>query len=178
MSRLPRLSALAFVVAFLGLAASAAAHDVGVWSTELTERADGTIHARVSLVATEAPLAMDHDAHLAMELHTDDAKCAPGAVTTTPDGDGAILDEDFACQRATQSIDVVEYFKTEDVITLTTEEGLHQELLDNSHRAMHVELRRAHVAKRASRAPWFVGGAIAAVALIAIAIQRILGRRS
>ncbi len=181
MSRLLRLSAaFAFVVAFFGaIAKGASAHDVGVWSTELTERADGTIHARVSLAAVEAPLAMDHDAHIAMEVHSDDTKCAPGPVTTTPDGDGVILEEDFACTRATLSIDMVEYFGTEDVVTLTTAEGMHQELLDNSHRAMFVELHRAVPApKRASRAPWIAGGALAAVALIAIAIQRILRRRS
>lgn len=175
-----RISPLvAFVFAFG--ARAALAHDLGVSRTDLTERADGAIHAHCTFAARDLGLAIDHDGHLAIDLRTDGAPCTPGEPTSTPDGDGLVIDEDFACTRATRSIDVVEYFGTEDIATITTSEGTHQELLDATHRAISVSLDRPRGgnARRVSRvAPWMIGAGVALLALIAIAIRSILRRRS
>lgn len=177
MRRRLRLSALAIVL----VATAASAHDVGVWRTEIVERAGAVIHVRHSLLASEAPGAFDHDGHLAIDVRADDTSCKAGEVTTAPDGDGLTLDEDFTCtSTATRSLEVIEYFAKEDVASITTLEGeTHLEILDVSHRAISVALRRAPPPPRARSFPTKLAlGAALALALVGIAIQRILRHRS
>lgn len=155
------------------------AHDLGVSRSAFTEVADGTIHARCNFAARDLEHAIDHDAHIAVDVRADDVSCVPGAVTIAPDGDGAIADEDFACVRAKRSIEVVEYFGTEDVATITTDEGSHQELLGAAHRAISVSLHRTtSPPNRSSRTFAFAFASIVALALCAFAIRSILRRKA
>jgi hypothetical protein len=171
----------AFVLAVVLAAATAAAHTLGISRSELVERADGTIHGRFVFAAREADAAFDRDGHVAVDVRTDGESCAPGPVTTAPDGDGLVIDEDFACKKATRSIDAIAYFVTqmsgahEDVAMLQTPEGTHQELLTPSHRTITVTLNRPRrAAPHRGRAIAVVAGAAAALALLAVAIRSIL----
>lgn len=165
-------------LAVMTLCAEVAAHDLGVSRSEFTERDGGVIHARFTFAERDLAKAMDHDAHVAVDVRVDDTSCTPSAVTSAPDGDGVILDEDFTCARATRSIEVVEYFGTEDVATITTDAGSHQELLNASHRAISVALERGAppTSRMRSRWPWIAAAACAFA--LGVAIRSILRRRS
>jgi hypothetical protein len=146
----------------------------------LVERPDGSIHGRFVFAAREAQGAFDRDGHVAVDVKTDGVSCAPGPATSTPDGDGVIVEEDFACARATRSIEAIAYFVTEmgaqheDVARIETAESTHEELLRAPHRTILLELhrRRAESPQRG----WIAALVVAAVALIAIAIRSILRR--
>jgi hypothetical protein len=152
------------------------AHDPNVSRTDLVEGDAGAIHGRFTFAAGDAKNALDHDGHLSIDVKTDGVSCAPGPVTTMPDGDGVILDEDFACARATASIEATLYFVTElggtheDIARVAAAESSHEELLRAPHRTILLELHRKASAEKPQR-PWWVLGAIAAVALIAFAIR-------
>src|SRR5262249_10630605 len=113
-----------------------------------------------------------------VDVKTDGASCSAGPVTTTPDGDGVIFDEDFGCTRATSSIEATLYFVTElggggmheDIARIAAAESSHEELLRAPHRTIVLELRRKKTAEAPQR-PWIVLGLIAAVALIALVIR-------
>jgi hypothetical protein len=149
---------------------------LGVSRSELVESESGSIHGRFTFAAREVAGAFDRDGHVSALLKTDGASCAPGPATSTPDGDGVIVDEDFACARATASIEATLFFVTElggaheDVARIQTRETAHEELLRAPHRTIALELHRATKAQ-SPRRPWIVLGAIAAVALIALAIR-------
>ena len=152
------------------------AHDPNVSRTDLVEGDAGAIHGRFTFAAADANNALDRDGHVSIDVKTDGASCAPGPATTTPDGDGIIVDEDFACTRAASSIEATLYFVTElgtaheDVARVATAESSHEELLRAPHRTIVLELHRAKTPEP-SRRPWVVLVAIAAVALIAFAIR-------
>jgi len=171
-----------FVLVLVAAPLPAAAHTLGLSRCDLVERADGSIHGRFNFAAREAEAAFDRDGHVAVDVRTDGQSCAPGPVTTAPDGDGIVVDEDFACTAATRSIEVIAYFVTqmsgshEDVASLETAEGTHQELLTPDHRALVLELARPR-RESPRRSPALVVGLVAAaVALLAIAIRSILRR--
>lgn len=155
----------------------ARAHDPNVSRTDLVEGGDaGAIHGRFTFSASDAKNALDRDGHVSVDVKTDGASCTPGPVTTTPDGDGVIVDEDFACTRAASSIEATLYFVTElgdtheDVARIAASESSHEELLRAPHRTIVLELHRKPKAEAPQR-PWWVLGMIAAVALIAFAIR-------
>lgn len=171
------------VIALLLVALPAAAHTLGLSRTELVERPDGTVHGRFSFAAREAGGAFDQDGHVAIDVRADGRACAPGPVTTRPDGDGVVVDEDFACERATRSLEAIAYFVTqmsgahEDVASLETVEGTHEELLTPDHRALVVELSRPRrESPHRARVLVLAGAAAAAAALLALAIRSILRR--
>ena len=157
------------------VAASASAHDLGVSRSELVESQNGSIHARFTFAAREVAGAFDRDGHVSAVVKTDGASCAPGPATSTPDGDGVIVDEDFACARATASIEATLFFVTElggtheDVARIQTRETSHEELLRAPHRTILLELHRKKA--EAPHRSWMIGVAIAAVALIALVIR-------
>ena len=169
--------AAAFVFACANLtSARAHAHGANVSRTDLVEN-DRGVHARFSFAAVDAKNAFDRDGHVSIDVKTDGVSCAPGPATTTPDGaDGVIVEEDFACARATSSIEATLYFVTElggtheDVAMITAPELTHEELLRAPHRTILLELHRAKKTESPQR-PFVVLGAIAAVALIALAIR-------
>jgi hypothetical protein len=167
-----------WVLGALAIASSAAAHDLGVSRMELVERDDGSIHGRFTFAAREAHVAFDKDGHVAVDVKTDGASCVAGPVTTARDGDGLVVDEDFACARATTSIEAIAYFVTEmggaheDVARIVTKDATHEELLRAPHRALVLELHRPTRAR--TPRSWIVAVAVAAVALIALAIRSIL----
>jgi len=158
------------------VASPALAHDPNVSRTDLVETDAGGIHGRFTFTAIDAKNALDRDGHVSIDVRTDGASCAPGPVTTTPDGDGVIFDEDFACTRATSSIEATLYFVTElggtheDIARIAASESSHEELLRAPHRTILLELHRKAKAESPQRA-WLVLGTIAAVALIAFAIR-------
>jgi hypothetical protein len=155
------------------------AHDLGVSRSTFTEEPNGNVHARCTFATRDLERTIDHDAHIAVDVRADDVSCTPGAVTIAPDSDGSIADEDFACTRATRSIEAIEYFGTEDVATITTHEGSHQELLGASHRAISVSLHRTTAPpQRSSRAFAYAFGSIVVLALCAFAIRSILRRKA
>lgn len=172
---------LAAAIACALVSTTASAHDLGISRMNLVERADGTVHARFTFAAREVSAALDRDGHVAVDVRSDGESCAAGAVTTTTEGDGVVLEEDFACSPATRSLEVVAYFVTqmsgshEDVAILETPEGTHEELLRPSHRAIRVELSRP---RRESPHRWtpaaIACAAAAAVALLAFGIRYIL----
>jgi hypothetical protein len=149
---------------------------------ELVERDDGAIHGRFVFAAREAHVAFDKDGHVAVDVKTDGASCAPGPVTTARDGDGLVVDEDFACTKATTSIEAIAYFVTEmggaheDIARIVTKESTHEELLRAPHRSIVLELHRPR-AEAPHRSRWLAAMAIAAVALIALAIRSILQKK-
>jgi hypothetical protein len=170
------------LLAIAMVASRADAHDPNVSRTDLVESdANGGVHGRFSFAAADAKNALDRDGHVSVDVKTDGAPCTPGPATTTPDGaDGIVIDEDFACARATSSIEATLYFVTElggtheDVARIATAETSHEELLRAPHRTILLELRRkakADAPLGAAWRPWVVLGAIAAVALIALAIR-------
>jgi hypothetical protein len=167
--------ALAFVIVMTA-SASAHAHDANVSRTDLVESDAGGIHGRFSFAVADAKNALDRDGHVSIDVKTDGAPCTPGPVTTTPDGDGVIFDEDFACTRATASIEATLHFVTElggtheDVARIAASESSHEELLRAPHRTILLELRRGSKKEPRER-PWIVLGAIALVALIALVIR-------
>ena len=174
----------------LALAPSVArAHDLGISRMNLAEQPDGKIRARFTFTAREAAAAFDRDGHVAVDVRTDGESCVPGPVTTTPDGDGLVVDEDFACAKATRSIEAIAYFVTqmgashEDVAIVETPEGTHEELLRPSHRAIVVSLARAprRESPRRGKIAAIVGIAVAAAAALALvlgAIRSILRKRT
>ena len=147
---------------------------------DLVERADGTVHGRFVFAAREAAGAFDREGRVAVDVKSDGVSCAAGPATTTPDGDGIVVEEDFSCAKATTSIEAIAYFVTEmgaqheDVARIETPESTHEELLRAPHRTIVLELHR----KRAEspQRGWIAGIAVAALALIAIAIRSILKR--
>ena len=169
--------ARAFAFACAMLASShALAHDPNVSRTDLVESDAGVIHARFTFAASDAKNALDRDGHVSIDVKTDGASCTAGPATTAPDGDGVIVDEDFACTRATSSIEATLYFVTElggtheDIARIAAPESSHEELLRAPHRTILLELHRKTKAEAPQR-PWLVLGTIAAVALIAFAIR-------
>jgi len=171
----------AIAIATLAFAARASAHTIGLSRGTFTERPDGTIHAECSFALRDLDRAFDKDGHLAVEVRTDEAACEPGVPSVKPDDDGMAVEQDFACERATRSIEVIEYYGTEDVATIATDEGLHQELLSQAHRSISVTLRRAPRGRPPSK--WRTAGiAIACagfgLALIALVIRSILRRKA
>jgi hypothetical protein len=161
-------------------AAIASAHDPNVSRTDLVET-DAGVHGRFTFAAADAKNAFDRDGHVSIDVKTDGASCTAGPATTTPDGDGVIVDEDFACTRARSSIEATLYFVTElggaheDIARVATAESSHEELLRAPHRTILLELHRpskkADSPLGATWRPWLVLAAIAAVALIAFAIR-------
>ncbi|HEX4516025.1 MAG TPA: hypothetical protein VH054_20890 [Polyangiaceae bacterium] len=145
--------------------------------TDLVETDAGGIHGRFMFTAIDARNVLDRDGHVAVDVMTDGAPCTPGPATTTPDGDGVIIDEDFACARATSSIEATLYFVTElggtheDVARIAASESSHEELLRAPHRTILLELHRGKKKAESTPRPWIVLGLIAAVALIALAIR-------
>lgn len=173
----------ALTLAVLLASGVAAAHTLGISRTDLVERADGSIHGRFTFAAAEAAEAFDRDGHVAIEVRTDGEACTPGPVTRAVDGDGLVVDEDFACAKATRSIEAIAYFVTqmtgshEDVAVVETPEGTHEELLRPDHRTIAVTLARPRrVTPHRTRNVALVAGAAAAVALLALAIRSILRR--
>lgn len=152
------------------------AHDPNVSRTDLVETDGGGIHGRFTFAAADAKNAFDRDGHVSVDVKTDGSSCAPGPATTTPDGDGVVVDEDFACTRATSSIEATLYFVTElgdtheDIARVAASDSSHEELLRAPHRTILLELHRKTKAESPQR-PWLVLGMIAAVALIAFAIR-------
>lgn len=178
MSRHLKAFACALALAGAMVAPSRAyAHDPNVSRTDLVETDAGGIHGRFIFAATDATSALDRDGHVAIDVTSDGAPCTPGPTTTTPDGDGVIIDEDFACARATSSIEATLYFVTElggtheDVARIAATESSHEELLRAPHRTILLELHRGRKKPESTRRPWVVLGVIAAVALIALAIR-------
>ena len=159
----------------------ARAHDPNVSRSDLVETDAGGIHGRFTFAASDAKNAFDRDGHVSIDVKTDGVSCAPGPVTTMPDGDGVIVDEDFACTRATSSIEATLYFVTElggaheDIARIAATEASHEELLRAPHRTILLELRRPSRKTESpllsTWRPWVVLGLIAAVALIAFAIR-------
>ena len=149
----------------------ARAHDPNVSRTDLVETDAGGIHGRFTFAASDAKNAFDRDGHVSIDVKTDGASCTPGPATTTPDGDGVIVDEDFACARAASSIEATLYFVTdlggahEDIARVAAPEASHEELLRAPHRTIVLELHRKTKAEAPQR-PWVVLGTIAAVALL------------
>jgi hypothetical protein len=146
--------------------------------TDLVET-DGGIHGRFTFAAIDAKNALDRDGYVAIDVKTDGTPCTPGPTATTPDGDGVLIDEDFACTRATSSIEATLYFVTElgamheDVARILVSESSHEELLRAPHRTILLELHRDKKKTEPLTAtrPWLVLGVIAAVALIAFVIR-------
>lgn len=178
--------AIAFALALSLAESDARAHDLGISRMNLVEQPDGKIHARFTFTAREASAAFDRDGHVAVDVRTDGESCVPGPATTTPDGDGLLVDEDFACAKATRSIEAIAYFVTqmgpshEDVAIVETPEGTHEELLRASHRAIVVALSRAprrESPRRGKIAALAAAGAVA-LALVIVAIRYILQRRA
>ena len=130
--------------------------------------------------AREAEGAFDHDGHVAVEVKSDGAPCKPGPATSTPDGDGIVVEESFACARATTSIEAIAHFVTEmgsqheDVARIETAESTHEELLRAPHRTILLELHRKRA--EAPQRGWIAALAISLVALIALGIRSILKR--
>jgi hypothetical protein len=164
------------------VASRAHAHDPNVSRTDLVETDAGGIHGRFTFAASDSKNAFDRDGHVSIDVKTDGASCAPGPATTTPDGDGVFVDEDFACTRATTSIEATLYFVTElggaheDIARVAAAEASHEELLRAPHRTILLELARptkknADSPLATTWRPWLVLGAIVAVALIAFAIR-------
>ena len=158
-------------------ASQAHAHSLGVSRTELVESdAGGMIHGHFTFASSDAKNAFDRDGHVSIEVKTDGATCTPGPATSTPDGDGVIVDEDFACIRATSTIEATLFFVTElggtheDVARIAVAESSHEELLRAPHRTIVLELHRGTKTQSPQR-PWIVLGTIAAVALIAFGIR-------
>lgn len=177
------MTRLALALGVLLGASVASAHTLGVSRADLVERPDGSIHGRFSFAAREAPSALDPDGHVAIDVRTDGRPCTPGPVTSSADGDGVVLEEDFACTKATRSIDAIAYFVTqmsgahEDVARIETPEGTHQALLAPDHRTLSVSLARPRrETSRRGRTLAIALGAAAAVALLALAIRSILRR--
>ncbi|HEY1957991.1 MAG TPA: hypothetical protein VGH28_20360 [Polyangiaceae bacterium] len=173
-------AAIAFALV-AALARETCAHSLGISRMELDEQPSGAIRARFTFAAREADAALDRDGHVAVDVRSDDEPCAPGAVTTTPDGDGVVLEETFACTKATRSLEAIAYFVTqmsgshEDVAILQTPEGTHEELLSPSHRAIRVALSRPRrESPHRSHTAAILCAAAAAVALLAFAIRSIL----
>jgi hypothetical protein len=173
--------ALAFAGAMLA-PSLAGAHDLGVSRTELAEAENGSIHARFTFAAREAAAAFDRDGHVNAEVKTDGVACAPGPATSAPEGDGVVVDEDFACTRATSSIEATLYFVTEmggtheDVARITAEQTSHEELLRAPHRTILLELRRKKA--EAPHRPWIAVAVVALVALIVLGIRSRMGRKA
>ncbi|HEY2365567.1 MAG TPA: hypothetical protein VGH87_04235 [Polyangiaceae bacterium] len=173
-----RFLACALVLAGAMLASSRAyAHDPNLSRTDLVEGDAGGIHGRFTFAASDAKNAFDRDGHVSIDVKTDGASCAPGPVTTMPDGDGVIVDEDFACTRATASIEATLYFVTElgstheDIARIAVSESSHEELLRAPHRTILLELHRkpkAEAPLAVAWRPWLVLGTIAAVALLIV----------
>jgi hypothetical protein len=169
---------LALACAGAMLASSHAyAHDPNVSRTDLVETDAGGIHGRFSFTAGDSKNALDRDGHVSIDVKTDGAACSPGPATTTPDGDGVIIDEDFACARAASSIEATLYFVTElgstheDIARIAVSESSHEELLRAPHRTILLELRRkpkAEAPLAVAWRPWLVLGTIAAVALLIV----------
>ncbi len=174
------MRALVSLVGVMAIAGTASAHDLGVSRMNLVERPDGSIHGRFTFAAREAQGAFDRDGHVAVEVKSDGVACKPGPATSTPDGDGVVVEEDFACARATTSIEAIAYFVTEmgaqheDIARVETAESTHEELLRAPHRTILLELHRKRA--EAPQRGWIAAFAIAAVALIALAIRSILKR--
>lgn len=180
------MRSVALAIACALVASPALAHDVGISRMNLAELPDGKIHARFTFTAREAAAAFDRDGHVAVDVRTDGESCVPGPVTTTPDGDGLVVDEDFACAKATRSIEAIAYFVTqmgashEDVAIVETPEGTHEELLRASHRAIVVSLARAprRESPRRGKIAAIAAAGAAALALVIAAIRSILRRRA
>ncbi len=152
--------------------------------TDLVESEAGGIHGRFAFAAIDARNALDRDGHVAIDVKTDGAPCTPGPATTTPDGDGVLIEEDFACTRATSSIEATLYFVTElgatheDVARIVAEasppesgSASHEELLRAPHRTILLELHRGKKRAESPQRPWVVLAVIASVALIAFVIR-------
>jgi hypothetical protein len=173
--------ALALAGAILG-PSEALAHDLGVSRTELAEAENGSIHARFTFAAREAAAAFDRDGHVNAEVKADGVACAPGAATTAPDGDGVLVDEDFACTRATSSIEATLYFVTEmggtheDIARITADATSHEELLRAPHRTILLELHRKKA--EAPHRPWIAVAVVVAVALIVLGIRSRMGKNA
>jgi hypothetical protein len=165
------------VLVVVSIAATASAHQAGVSRMDLEERPNGAIHGRFAFAARDVDGALDRDGHVSVEVKTDGAACSAGPVTTTPDGDGVILEEDFACTRATRSIEAIAYFLIdESVARVVTAEGAHEELLRAPHRTIVLELARKGEPPGPVRRTWVPAIAIGVVALLALAIRSILRR--
>ena len=170
------------VLAMALSAPSASAHELGVSRSTLTEREDGSIHGQFTFAAREGASALDPVGHLAIEVRTDGERCTPSLPTATLESDGLVFDEDFACTRATTSIDATIAFvgqmgsAHENVATL---EGwgdastITSELLRGEHRTIALELHRP---RPKTPRMVFVALALGGALVLVVAIRSILRR--
>jgi hypothetical protein len=174
------LASLVLAVGFW--ASSASAHDLGVSRSTLTERQDGSIHGQFTFAAREGAAALDPAGHVAIEIRTDGARCTPTLPTATLESDGLVFDEDFACTRATTSIEATVAFvgqmgsAHEHVATLEAwgdNGAVTSELLRGEHRTIALTLHRPRPkTPRMVLVALALGGAL----VLVVAIRSILRR--